>query len=590
MRFFRKNLSVPVLLAALLFCNVAALAQTRNMTPYAQADTSSPRATLGTMLDGIEHNLGNDQKAFLSYIKSDRLYYNEEENSLVAQNEQSFLRGLETMDLSGLSSGFIGTLAVEKIVLLVDVLSRVDIPPLNEVPTHEAMKAAGETSWRIPNTRIEIALVTAGPREGEYLFSARTIVRLEEFHDALVATPYKLARTRQYVEAFRPYASLESYYEIYSNSAEGFGLLPARWLFKIPPWLQTEVLGVSAWKLCVLLLFGLIGGLLVRLNWIVTRRLDVSQRWRLFNVGLLTSILAWFVIPICNVYHVSGSVLYVLGNASVFVLYLVGAWTAFVGTSAGAESVISFQSIRDGSIDSQLIRLGARVAGLIISIALLIEGADELGLPSYSVVAGIGVSGLAIAFASKETLANLLGSMVLLMEKPFRNGHWIKVGDAEGVVEYIGFRSTRIRTSADSVLSIPNSTLVDSIVDNLGMRGKRQQRFSIQVSYDTPRDTVESFLNGVREIIASHPNTDKDVSHVYLNGFGEHGLEVLLYFYLRVGEYGSELRELEDVLLQILKLAEDLNVTLFAPQKTDDSVHIDRSAMSVKKPISASES
>ena len=239
---------------------------------------------------------------------------------------------------------------------------------------------------------------------------------------------------------------MDSYYAIYSNAINGFGLAPIRWLFKILLWLYTELLGVAVWKLLALLLFGLIGYLLVRLSWSVIRRLDISRQWRLFSVGLLTISLAWLVIPVCAAYHISGNVLYALGIASVFVLYLVGAWTAFIGMGAVAETVISFQSIRDGSIDSQLIRLGARMVGLVVALILLIEGADELGLPSYSVVAGIGVSGLAVAFASRETLANLLGSMVILMEKPFRSGQWIKVGDAEGVVEYIGFRSTRIRT------------------------------------------------------------------------------------------------------------------------------------------------
>ena len=481
------------------------------------------------------------------------------------------------MDLSGLPSGFINALAVEKIVLLVDVLSRVDIPPIKDVPTHEAMKALGETSWRIPNTRIEIALVTTGPRQGEYLFSARTIVRLEEFHEALAATPYKFGPTHQHVEAFRPHTWLGSFYAIYSNSIDGFGIVPIRWLFKIPPWFNTEMFGVPAWKLFALLLFGLIGWLLLWLNWSISRRMATSQHWRLFSAGLMTSVFAWFVIPLCAQLHISGNVLYVLGISSVIVMYLVGAWTAFIGTGAVAETVISFQSIRDGSIDSQLIRLGARMAGLVIAITLLIEGADELGLPSYSVVAGIGVSGLAIAFASRETLANLLGSMVILMEKPFRSGHWIKVGDAEGVVEYIGFRSTGIRTSGDSVLSIPNGTLFNSMVDNLGMRGKRQQHFSVQISYDTPRDKVELFIDGLRQIIANHPTTDKDISHVYFNEFGENGLNILLYFYLRVADYGSELREREDVLLQILNLAEGIGVIFVAPHQADGSDYSEES-------------
>lgn len=569
MRYLRQTKDILVFVAALLILSGTAVAQSRNMTPFAQADTSSPQATLGTFLASLEHNLSNDQKAFSSYIESDRLYPNDEEERLWAENEQSFLRGLETMDLSGLPSGFIDALAVEKIILLVDILSRVQIPPLTDVPTHEEMKAMGETSWRIPNTRIEIGLVSEGPRQGEYLFSARTIVRLEEFYAALISTPYVLDRTRKYVEAFKPYGSVDSFYSIYSNSIEGFGIIPVRWLFRIPPWLNTEILGVAAWKHVALLLFILVAGLLIRATWSGGKTLDVSNKWRLFRVGLVTSILAWMVIPFCTVYHISGNVLYVLGNTSVVILYIVGAWTAFVGSNALAETIIRLQSIRDGSIDSQLIRLGARLAGLVIATMLLIEGAAELGLPSYSVAAGIGVSGLAVAFASKETLSNLLGSMVILMEKPFRSGHWIKVGDAEGMVEYIGFRSTRIRTSGDSVLSIPNSTLVDSVVDNLGMRNKRQQRFNVHVSYDTSRSQVESFLDGIRKIISAHPRTDNEVSHIYLNEFGENGLNVLLYFYLIVPSYGAELEERENILLQILKLAEDLDITLFAPHQSE---------------------
>ena len=162
MLFPRRFLRVQSFFIALLFFSAIASAQTRNMTQTAQADTSSPQATLQTFLSSLEQILANEQITILSYMKSDRLYPNTEEQRFDTENEQYFLRGLETMDLSGLPSGFINALAVEKIVLLVDVLSRVDIPPLRDVPSHMAMKALGETSWRIPNTRIEIALITTG--------------------------------------------------------------------------------------------------------------------------------------------------------------------------------------------------------------------------------------------------------------------------------------------------------------------------------------------------------------------------------------------------------------------------------------------
>ena len=263
--------------------------------------------------------------------------------------------------------------------------------------------------------------------------------------------------------------------------------------------------------------------------------------------------------------HISGNVLYVFGIASVIVLFLVGAWTVFVGASAISETIIDSQRLRDGGIDSQLVRLGARLFGLVIAIAILVEGANELGLPSYSVLASIGVGGLAIAFAARETLANLLGSIVILLEKPFRSGQWIKVGDAEGMVEYIGFRSTRIRSFGDSLISIPNGTIVNSVVDNLGVRGKRRQCFSIQIAYDTPRHTVEVLVERIREVVKDNPMTDKDICHIYLNEFGENGLNILLYFYFRVGDFGAELQAREEILLRILELAEELDVAFITP-------------------------
>ena len=137
------TIGIQGLLVGLFLFSTVAFGQTRNITPYAQADTSSPQATLRTFLESVEQNLAVDMKVTLSRATSDRLYPNATEKSMEAEGDQAFLRGLETMDFSGLPSGFIRALAVEKLVLLAEVLARVDIPPLDDVPTHEAMKAAG---------------------------------------------------------------------------------------------------------------------------------------------------------------------------------------------------------------------------------------------------------------------------------------------------------------------------------------------------------------------------------------------------------------------------------------------------------------
>jgi MscS family membrane protein len=115
-----------------------------------------------------------------------------------------------------------------------------------------------------------------------------------------------------------------------------------------------------------------------------------------------------------------------------------------------------------------------RFAGMVIAAGFLIQGSYELGFPTYSVLAGLGVGGLAVALAARDSLANLLGSMLIMIEKPFRVGHYVRVSGGEGTVEDVGFRSTRIRTPDNSLISIPNNSVVYATVENLSLRMMRR--------------------------------------------------------------------------------------------------------------------
>src|SRR5208282_6321776 len=116
-----------------------------------------------------------------------------------------------------------------------------------------------------------------------------------------------------------------------------------------------------------------------------------------------------------------------------------------------------------------------------------------LGFPAYSVLAGLGVGGLAVALAARDSLANLLGSMLIMFEKPFRVGHLIRVSGSEGTVEDVGFRSTRIRTADNSLISIPNNSVVNATVENLSLRPMRRQRFFVGLTYAAAPEQLEQF-------------------------------------------------------------------------------------------------
>ena len=160
---------------------------------------------------------------------------------------------------------------------------------------------------------------------------------------------------------------------------------------------------------------------------------------------------------LCTIFRIGGTPRVIITFIQTGALYLSAAWLSMIAASL-AEAIIASEHLRTGSLDSQLIRLGLRFAGIAIALGLLIQGSWELGFPTYSVLAGLGVGGLAVALAARDSLANLLGSMLIMIEKPFRVGHYIRVSGSEGTVEDVGFRSTRIRTPDNSLISIPNNT------------------------------------------------------------------------------------------------------------------------------------
>ncbi|MDT8323497.1 MAG: mechanosensitive ion channel family protein, partial [Bacteroidota bacterium] len=169
---------------------------------------------------------------------------------------------------------------------------------------------------------------------------------------------------------------------------------------------------------------------------------------------------------------------------------------------------------------------------------------------------------------AKDTVENLFGSLTVMFDKPFDIGDWIKVGDLEGTVEEVGFRSTRIRTFYNSQITMPNSRLVASAVDNLGRRQYRRLSTTLGVQYDTPPEKIDAFCEGIREIIRRHPYTRKDFYMVYFNEFAAFSLNILLYVFHETPDWATELRERHRLLLDITRLAKRLGVEFAFPTQT----------------------
>jgi MscS family membrane protein len=155
-----------------------------------------------------------------------------------------------------------------------------------------------------------------------------------------------------------------------------------------------------------------------------------------------------------------------------------------------------------------------------------------------------------------------------MVEKPFRVGHLIKVSGTVGRVEDVGFRSTRVRTLENSLISIPNNAVVNATVENLSARMRFRQRLVIQLTYGTAAEKLQAFALGLEQLLTDHPTTLKDNFHVRFNDLGESSLNFLVMFHLIVEDYAEELKERELILYQIVALAKTVGVEFAFPSRT----------------------
>ncbi|MEZ4814910.1 MAG: mechanosensitive ion channel family protein [Bdellovibrionota bacterium] len=255
-------------------------------------------------------------------------------------------------------------------------------------------------------------------------------------------------------------------------------------------------------------------------------------------------------------------------------------WSLYRLTSVVVEFLLGWASKTDTEIDDHLIPLLSKSLKIFVLTAGILVSLQNIGVNVYSLVAGLGVGGLAIALAAKDTAANFFGSIMIFLDRPFRVGDWVKFGEYEGTVEAIGFRSTRMRTFYDSQIYVPNSIVANSHVDNMGRRRFRRAVAKLGVTYDTPPQKLEAFLEGIKNIIVANPFTRKDFFHVVFNEYGNFNLEIMVYFFLKVPGWSEELVQRQNVYVEIYRLAEELGVEFAFPTQT---LHIDRGMPKEKK-------
>jgi MscS family membrane protein len=186
----------------------------------------------------------------------------------------------------------------------------------------------------------------------------------------------------------------------------------------------------------------------------------------------------------------------------------------------------------ESKVDDGLIPFAIDLTKVVIIIfALVIILGNVFGVNITALIAGLGVGGVAIALASKESIENLLGSFTIFFDKPFKVGDVITLGDVTGKVEKVGFRSTRIRTYGKSVVTVPNKNIINTELDNLGVRPVRRVKFNIGLTYDTSIEQIKNIVNDIQKLVDDHPMTNDD-GRVRFLSFGSSSLDIMVLYYV----------------------------------------------------------
>lgn len=215
------------------------------------------------------------------------------------------------------------------------------------------------------------------------------------------------------------------------------------------------------------------------------------------------------------------------------------------------------KNVEDSMFD--FILKGVRVIIYIIAGFIVIT---QLGINLNGLIAGLGISGVIITLAAQDTAKNLIGGIVIVIDKPFIVGDWIQMDKYEGTVEDITFRSTRIRTFENSVVNIPNSVISGGAVINWSKMEKRRYRTTLSVATDTPMDNLEEFKKEVKKLLISREAIDDDSIIVKFDEITGSGLRILISSYTNSVDYASYLTEKENINYKIMKILKEKNIKL----------------------------
>tara|TARA_B100001250_G_scaffold56707_2_gene43852 strand:- start:2745 stop:3842 length:1098 start_codon:yes stop_codon:yes gene_type:complete len=216
--------------------------------------------------------------------------------------------------------------------------------------------------------------------------------------------------------------------------------------------------------------------------------------------------------------------------------------------------LIKRAELTENKMDDQLIPFIIEIGKIFIYIfGIFVIMGNIFNVNIAALATGLGIGGVALAMASKESLENLLGSFTIFFDQPFTVGDVVIVGSVTGTVEKVGFRSTRIRTFDKSLVTVPNKKMIDAELDNLGMRSVRRVNFYVGLTYDTTVEQIKGIVTEIQTMINQHEKTTEE-GKVRFQEFGSSSLDIMIMYFVDSPRWDDLIDVKEDINYKIMEI------------------------------------
>ena len=536
-----------------------------NATPV--ATTESPRETIESFLalrDAME-------EAVSDYVETRQK--TDFERVLTIMNELKAM-----VDTSDVPEGKKDQISTRTVLALLDIFGRIPIPDLGLAPDTSDLSLENKTTYTIPGTPLRLQRMDDGRHYGEYLFTSQTIVVAPRFLMGKEHLP--LRTTTPFTSWSRDVTRLTGPW------------IPKSFTATLPDRLNQQVLGSPAWKSAAVLLVLSVIFYFIVMNKRHLLRLEKAGHITLLFVRLVHALLLiGLLLFSSNLLHeqifVAGALSDGVRVVMTLLFYSALSWSLWLTLILLFEALAAHYSKEERSVDRNMMRLVARIIGATGAIWLMAFGLQRLGIPTLSLLAGLGVGGIAAALAIRPTLENLIGGFVLFLDKPIRVGDYCTFGAFEGVVERIGVRSTQVRALDRTLITIPNSQFADMELVNWAMCDQMMIYATIGIRYETDSDQFRFVLAEIRRTMHAHPRIDNDTVRVRFDGFGDSSLNIQVRVYAKTREWNDFYAIREDVMFRIKQIVEASGSSFAFPSQTlymsqDDGLDTDKSAEAIR--------